>query len=278
MIMVTTSSGRHWQSNTETVLAPFPPGGERSWGCASGIAHSLGMGRGMDWPLSPDGCWPLARARGCCFLQDAGFWDPSGSPSPGALGLCAPGAVAMPGCGAQPHGSTQNYGFFSFFAFLQQTYPSRCSGESKTVHRGLLPCQPLCTGVRAEVLLWGRDCGQEPDLGPPAQSNPLAGASNLGYWTPCHPPEPSHGASVGVPGGGAENGHSSMPCEHVVAWDGVAGDGWGKTRILQNEDKVELSSSACGGHGPHVCWHPRGRCCGLVWLLRLGHTVAWPLR
>lgn len=103
------------------------------------------------------------------------------------------------------------FSFFFFLLFWQQTYPSRCSGESKTVHRGLLPCRPLRTGVRAEVLLWGRDCGQEPDLGPSAQSNPLAGASNLGYWTPCHPPEPSHGASVGVPGGGAENGHSSMP-------------------------------------------------------------------
>lgn len=215
MVMVTTSSGRHWQSNTETVPAPFSPGGERSWGCASGIARSLGTGRGMDWPLSLDGCWALARARGCCFLQDAGFWDPSSSPSPSALGL---GSVC-PWCDGHAglwcsapweHPKLWLFLFF-FLLFWQQTYPSRCSGESKTVHRGLLPCWPLRTGVRAEVLLWGRDCGREPDLGPPAQSNPLAGASNLGYWTPCHPPEPSHGASVGVPGGGAENGHSSMP-------------------------------------------------------------------
>lgn len=124
-------------------------------------------GRGTGWPLSLDGCWALASARDCCFLQDAGFWDPSGSPSPGALGL---GSVC-PWCGGRAglwcsapweHPKLWLFLFFFFLLFWQQTYPSRCSGESKTVHRGLLPCQPLRTGVRAEVLLWGRDCAQEP--------------------------------------------------------------------------------------------------------------------
>lgn len=58
--------------------------------------------------------------------------------------------------------------------------------------------------------------------------------------------------------------------EHTAAWDRQ-----GKTRILQNEDKQELSSGACGGNGPRVCSH---RCGGLAWLRQLRRTAAWPLR
>lgn len=105
-----------------------------------------------------------------------------------------------------PAGALANYGFFfiflgSFFCFFwQQTYPSRCPGESKTAHRELPPCQPCRTAGRAEVLLWGRNRGQEPDLCLLPQPNPLTGAGNLGYQTLCCTPEPSHGASVQGPG------------------------------------------------------------------------------
>lgn len=187
MIIVTTSSGRHWQSNTETVLAPVlrrQQGGTR--GCAGGIACSLGAGRGTVWPLSLDGCWTSASAGGCSFLQGAGLCGvplAHPAPVPRERAVCAPGAAAVLGCGAQPCRSTCKlwlflYIFrFIFLLFWQQTYPSRCPGESKTVHGGLLPCQPLTQGSEP---LRGRDCGQEPDLCPPAEPNPLAGVGNLG--------------------------------------------------------------------------------------------------
>lgn len=138
------------------------------------------------------------------------------------------------------------YGFFAFFLFLAANLPLQVLWRKQGCAQGVLPWQPLHTGVRAEELLCRRDCGQEPDLGPPAQPNP----SNLGSWTPRHPPEPSHGAWVRVPGEGQRTGTAQCLCEHeVVAWDGAAGDERGETRILQNEDKVELSSRACGGRG-----------------------------
>lgn len=162
--------------------------GENAPGAAPAASPApSGHNGGVDWPLSLDGCRALASARGCSFPQDVGFWDPSGSPSPSPLGLgsVCPWCRGHAGlwCSAPwEHPKLWLFLYFCFFAFFwQQTYPSRCFGESKTVYRGLLPCQPLHTGVRAEVLLWGRDCGQETDLGPPAQSNPFAGVSSLGY-------------------------------------------------------------------------------------------------
>lgn len=144
-----------------------------------------GQGNGLaplpGWMLDFGQCWGLFLPPGCGALR-----GPSGSPAPvpREWAVCAPGAAAVLGCGAQPCRSTCKlwlflYIFrFIFLLFWQQTYPCRCPGESKTVHGGLLPCQPLTQGSEP---LRGRDRGQEPDLCPPAEPNPLAGAGNLGY-------------------------------------------------------------------------------------------------
>ena len=206
------------------MASPAPSG--RAGGDSSaplpGWMLGFGQRRGL---LLPPGCGAL---RG-----------PSGSPSPGALG---PGGVC-PCCRSRPglwcsapreHPQIMAFSFFLGFFFLlfwQQTYPSRCPGESTTGHRGLPPCQPLRTGVRAEVLRQGRDRGQEPDLCHPAQPNPLAGTSNLGYRTPCCPPRAiPWGIGAGPRAEQQRTGTAQCLCERVAAWDGAAGDGQGKNK------------------------------------------------
>lgn len=231
----------------------------------------------MDWPLSPDGCWALARARGCCFLRDAGFWDPSSSPSPSALGLgsVCPWCDGHAGlwCSAPWEHPKLWLFLFCFFAFLAANLPLQVLWRKQDCAQGAaaLPAPPHRGQSRGAV-------GRSQTSVPLPSQIPLLEPAIWG--TGPHATLLSHpmGHRWGSRAEGQRTGTAQCLCEHVVAWDGAAGDGWGKTRILQNEDKVELSSSPCGGHGPHVCWHPRGRCGGLVWLLRLGRTAAWPLR
>lgn len=220
MIIVTTSSGRHWQSNTNSISPRSPLAAGRYPGLCR-WHRLLAQGR-RGHSLGPLPGWVLGFGQRQGLLQGAGL---CGAPLacqvrvPWDQAAWALGAVAVLGCGAQLRGSTRKLWlylyFFRFFflLFWQQTYPSRCPGESKTVHRGLLPCQPLRTGVRAEVLLRGRDHGKELDLCPPTQPNPLAGAGNLGYQTLRCPPAPSHPMGHRCRGLdiAAENGHSSMP-------------------------------------------------------------------
>lgn len=282
MIMVTTSSGRHWQSNTETVPAPFSTGGRTLLGLHQ-QHHPFPRDATGAWtgpsPWMDAGLWPVPGATLSSRMRGSG--TPQAHPAPWDWAACAPGAMAMPGFGAQPHGSTQNYGFFFilflfFFAFLAANLPLLGALEkARLCTGGCCPASPSTQGSEQ------RCCSGEGTVGRSQTSVPLPSQIPLlesAVWGtgPCatflsHP----MGHRCGSRAEGQRTGTAQCLCEHVVAWDGAAGDGWGKTRILQNEDKVELSSRACGGR---VCWHPRGRCGGLVWLLRLGRMAAWPLR
>lgn len=186
MIIVTTSSGRRRQSNTQTVSAPFSPavGGTR------GRLPRGGQG-GTVRPLSLEGCWASASAGGCSVLRGGSSVGPLwlSRPRCPVTGLCVP--LVLRPCRVEvlsPTGAPTNYGFFLYFfrfiflLFWQQTYPSRCPGESKTAHRGLPPCQPLHAGVRGE----GPWAGARPLT--PAQPNRPAEAGNLGYRPPRCPP------------------------------------------------------------------------------------------
>lgn len=87
MIIVTTSSGRHWQSNTETVVPPLlSPAAGGSGGCAGASPAPSGRGDG----LAPLPGWILGfgQCQGLLFPPGWGaLWGPSVSPSPGAVGL-----------------------------------------------------------------------------------------------------------------------------------------------------------------------------------------------
>lgn len=158
-------------------------------------------------PLSLDGCWASAALGAAPSSRVWGSAGPlwltqprcpgTGQRVPLVLWLCWVVVLSTVGAPA-------NYGFFFIFLgffllFWQQTYHSRCPGESKTVHRGLPLCQPLRTGVRAELLLQGRDHGQEPDLCPPCPTKSPHWSRQFGVPDPTLPPRASHGALVWGP-------------------------------------------------------------------------------
>lgn len=222
------------------------------------------------------GLWPGPGAAVSSRMQDSG--TPQAHPAPVPWD-CVP-LVRWP-CRVvvlSPMGAPKIMAFSLFLLFCSKLTPPGALEKARLCTGGCCPASPSAQGSEQ------RCCSGEGTVGRSQTSVPLPSQIPLlepAIWgTGPHATLLSHpmGHRWGSREEGQRTGTAQCLCEHVVAWDGVAGDGWGKTRILQNEDKVELSSSACGGHGPHVCWHPRGRCCGLVWLLRLGHTVAWPLR
>lgn len=151
-----------------------------------------------------------------------------------------------------------NYGFFfnSFLLCWQQTCASRCLDEARLCPGACCPASPSAQGTEQRCCSREGTMGRSQVSAAPAQPNPLAGASNLGNKILSHPPEPSHGASVR-----RSRERPRLNAFVSVQWPEMGQPGMdGEKRILQNEDKVELSSRACGGNGPPVCWQPRGRC------------------
>lgn len=218
MIIVTTSSGRHWQSNTETVLAPVlrrQRGG--TWGCAGGIACSLGAGRGTVWPLSLDGCWTSASAGGCSFLQGAGLCGVPLARQPRCPGSGRYVPLVLWPCWVvvlSPAGAPANYGFFYIFLGL-----FFCFFGSKLTPAGALEKVRLCTGgcCPASPSHRAQSRSGEGTVGRSQTSAPLQSqipSLELAIWgiepraTPSSHPA---GHQRRAPGGAAENGHSSMP-------------------------------------------------------------------
>lgn len=195
MIIVTTSSGRHWQSNTETVSAAssaragwYP--GLRRW-------HRLlpRGGRGGRFGPSPwmdAGLRPVLGAALSSRVRALRGPPARPAPVPWDRAACAPGAVAMLGCGAQPCRSTRKlwlflYFFrfvfsFFFFAFLAANLPLQVPWRKQDCAQGAaaLPAPPH----RA------RSRGAAPGKGPWAGARPLS---------PCRAKSPRWSRQCGVP-------------------------------------------------------------------------------
>lgn len=249
MIIVTTSSGRHWQSRTELVSAPVlrtpPAPGSR---VVSGLRWRRRLLRVGDGGLAPLPGWMLGsgRCRGCSLLlkclgagwEGAAPCPPPASPALMSWGLCW-GSASCPGAAVlSPMGAPANYGFFFFtlfvrlfvfcffFFFLAANFPLQMPWRKQDRAQEAAAPRGISVGHRVP--------------------------RSLGWMEP------------------QRTGTAQCLGEHTAAWDRQ-----GKTRILQNEDKQELSSGACGGNGPRVCSH---WCSGLAWLRQLRRTAAWPLR
>lgn len=144
--------------------------GENAPGAAP-AASPLPSGRngGMDWPLSLDGCRALASARGYSFLQDAGLWDPSGSPSPLGLGSVCPWCHGYAGlwCSApweHPKLWLFLYFVFVFFAFLAANLPLQVLWRKQDCVQGAaaLPAPPHRGQSRGAALGKGLWAGARP--------------------------------------------------------------------------------------------------------------------
>lgn len=246
--------------------APVPSGHHGAWAGPS--------------PCADAGLWPLPGAVVSSRMQGSGTPQAHPAPVPWDRTACAPGVMAMPGCGAQPHGSTQNYGFFFIYFFFLLFFGSKITPpgaleNARLCIGGCCPASPSTQGSEQRCCSGEGTVGRSQILVPLFSQIPLLESAVWGTGPRATLLSHPMGRRCGSREEGQRMGTAQCLCEHVVAWDGAAGDGWGKTRILQNEDKVELSSRACGGR---VCCHPWGRCGSLVWLLRLGRMAAWPLR
>lgn len=178
-----------------------------------------GRGRAV-LPLSLDGCWasaapgaaPSSRVRGSAGpLWLTQPWCPgTGQRVPLVPWLCWVVVLSTVGAPA-------NYGFFlyffrGFFCFFGSKLNTPGALEkAKLCTGGCLSASPSAQGSEQSCCSRGGTVGRSQSSAPPAQPNPLTGASNLGYRTPRCPPGLLTGHWCGAPAGAAENGHSSMP-------------------------------------------------------------------
>lgn len=144
MIMVTTSSRRHWQSNTDTVPAPFPTGARTVLGLRQRHRPLPRDSTGHGLAPLPARALGFGQCQGLLFPPGCRFWEPSGPPSPSTLGLGSTcpwcrghaGFVVLSPMGAP---KTMAFSFFFFFAFF----------GSKFTPPGALEKARLCTGGAA---------------------------------------------------------------------------------------------------------------------------------
>lgn len=240
MIIVTTSSGRHWQSNTETVSAPVLRqqwGGTR--GCAGGIACSLGAGRGGRFGPSP---WMDARLQpvlgAALSSRVQGFVGPPWLAQPGCpgTGWHVP-LVAVPGCGAQPHRSTHKLWLFLyffrvfFFAFLAANLPLQVPWRKQDCAQraAALPAPPHRGQSRGAAPGKGARAGARPL--PPCPVKSPRWSWQFAVLDRAPPPLAiPQGIGAGPRVEWQRTGTAQCLCEHVAAWDGAARDGWGKNK------------------------------------------------
>lgn len=277
MIMVTTSSGRHWQSNTETVPAPLSTGADTGGRTVLGQRPFPRARTGHGPAPLPGWMLGFGHCQGLLFPPGFRVLEPSHpAPVPWNWAVCAPGATARPGCGAQPHGSTQNYGFFFFiyiFFFLlfwQKLTPPGALEKARLCTGACCPASPCAQGSEQRGCSGEGTVGRRQILVPLFSQIPLLESAIWGAGPRAtllsHPM--GHRCGSRAEGQGMDTAQC-LGTRSGLGWTGK------KTRILQNEDK---SGAFLKGLGGRVCCHPRGRCGSLVWLLRLGHRAAWPLR
>lgn len=164
MIIVTTSSGRHWQSRTELVSAPVlrapPTLGSR---VVPGLRQRQQLLRAGDGGLVLLPGWLLgsSRCRGCSLLlkclgaewEGAAPWASPSFPSPDVLGAVL-GLCLLPWCcSAQPHRSTCKLWlflfyfvclFFAFFFFGSKLPPPDALEKARQCAGGCCPTGHQC--------------------------------------------------------------------------------------------------------------------------------------
>lgn len=151
IIIIMTSSRRHWQSNTEAVSGPVLTGSRVAPGAVLAASQAaLGEQEGTVGSLSLDGCWALTSAGGCSSLQGGGPVSPSSSPGPGALGPCGmcPGATGRVVVVPSPCGLWLFlFVLGSFFAFAgSKPTPPSALEKARLCPGGCCPASPTAQG------------------------------------------------------------------------------------------------------------------------------------